>query len=84
MLTAQVLVVADTPDRSAVIQAGQPPAQMGAWLLDIPEGSDARATAAAWVEAQTLPLGTIVRIVDISVDPPRLYQHRLSAAWEDI
>jgi hypothetical protein len=44
---AQVLIIADRS--SAVIQPGQPPAQMAAWLMTVPNGSDALTTAKAFV-----------------------------------
>lgn len=82
----QVLLVADRPD-SAVIQPGQPPATMGAWLLDIPDGSNALDTAAAFVaniRATAVSLGTVVRVIDLSANPITVRIFRLDSSWTEI
>lgn len=79
---AQVMLVADRP--SAVIQQGQPPAQMSAWLLDIPEGSTATATAAAFANDHGFPIGTVARIIDLSVTPIVMSAYRLDSQWVSV
>lgn len=61
---AQALLIADTQQQHAVVQTGQPPTHIGAWFIEIPEGSDALTTAAAWVESQTFQVGTIMYLLD--------------------
>lgn len=77
---AQVLLIADRPE--AVIQPGQPAAQMAAWLLDIPQDSTAAATAAAFADSHGFPIGTIARIIDLT-NPASLTiaVFQLSSQW---
>lgn len=82
-MAGQVLLIADRSE--AVIQAGQPSAQMGAWLLDIPDGSDATATAANFAGSQAFPIGTTARVIDLA-DPSQplsavMAKYRLSSQW---
>lgn len=81
---AQVLIVADRS--SAVIQPGQPPAQMAAWLMDVPAGSDALTVAKAFVKDQSFPLGTVVRVIDSAhiTDPLAAQAFQLENSWVSI
>ncbi len=79
---AQVLLVADRP--SAVIQPGQPPAQMAAWLLDIPEGSTAIEIAGAFASQHGFPLGTVARVIDLGATPITVATYRLDSQWVQI
>lgn len=74
----QVLVICDRPD-TAVIQTGQPPAQMAAWLLDIAKGSDANTTVSTWIETEGMPLGTVIRVIDLTKTPLVLTMFTLSS-----
>ena len=77
-MAGQVLLVADRSE--AVIQPGQPPAQMGAWLLDIPDGSNAANTADQFANDQGFPIGTIARFVDVS-SPGVMETYQLNSTW---
>lgn len=59
----KVLLIADTPDQTAVVQAGQPPTHMGAWLIDVPVGTDPLKAATDWVATQTFQVGTVMRVL---------------------
>jgi hypothetical protein len=74
----QCWLIADRPE--AVIQQGQPPAQQAAWLLTIPSGSNANATAAAFA-GQQFPAGTVARVIDLSVSPITVSTFTLTAQW---
>lgn len=63
-MAGQVLLVADRSE--AVIQVGQPPAQLGAWLLDIPPDWNALETASDFAGKQGFPIGTTARVIDLS------------------
>jgi hypothetical protein len=78
---AQVLLIMDRP--SAVIQQGQPPAQMAAWLLDVPADGTALGVAAAFASANQFPLGTIARVIDLSkiTDPQAVQKFQLDSSW---
>ena len=73
----RVLLIADRSE--AVIQPGQPPAQMAAWFLDIPDGSDAATVAAEFVGEQGFPIGTVCRIVDLSDDSSVMETYKLDS-----
>jgi hypothetical protein len=75
----QVLLIMDRP--SAVIQQGQPSAQMAAWLLDIPAGSDANATAAAFASEHGFPIGTVARVIDLSQATLQIRTFTLTSQW---
>jgi hypothetical protein len=78
-MSGQVLLLADRSE--AVIQPGQPSAQMGAWLLDIPDGSTADAEAAAFATTQNFPIGTVARVIDLSANPSIMQEFTLQASW---
>jgi hypothetical protein len=78
-MAAQVWLIADRP--SAVIQPDQPPAQQAAWLLDIPAGSTAAATAASFAADQGFPIGTVARVIDLSASPLTIQTFVLSSQW---
>jgi len=75
----KVWLIADRP--VAVVQAGQPPAQQAAWLLDIPSGSTATATAAAFAADAGFPIGTVARVIDLSVSPLAISTFTLNSQW---
>jgi hypothetical protein len=77
--SAKVWLIADRP--TAVIQVGQPPAQQAAWLLDIPSGSTAAATAAAFASNAGFPIGTVANIIDLSVSPLTIATFTLNSQW---
>lgn len=79
-MAGTVLLVMDRSD-SAVVQAGQPSAQMGAWLLPIADGSSANQTAADFAASNSVPVGTIARVVDLSVTPITIAAFRLDSSW---
>lgn len=76
-MAGQVLLIADRSD--AVIQPGQPSAQMGAWILNIPDGSNALETAAAYADAQNFPSNTIARVIDLTTTTVNVY--KLQSSW---
>jgi hypothetical protein len=78
-MAGTALVIADRPE--AVIQQGQPPAQMAAWLLDIPDGQNAVQAAAAWVQTQNMPIGTIARVIDVTAAGAAMATFRLDSQW---
>jgi hypothetical protein len=75
-MASQVLMVCDRT--TAVIQPGQPPAQMGAWLLDVPDGGDPLAVAAAFADSVGFPIGTTARVI---VDLSGVQIFKLTSQW---
>ena len=78
---AQALLIMDRPP--AVIQDGQPETQMAAYLIDIPAGSNALQAAAKWVQTQSVPVGTVARVIDIAAaQTANAYStYRLDSQW---
>jgi hypothetical protein len=63
----EVLLIADRTDQSsAVIQDGQPPAQMGAWLIPVAKGEDPVAVAETFATSAGMSAGMLCRVI---VDP---------------
>lgn len=80
----QALLVADKTDQSVVIQEGQPPAQMGAWLLiyDPDAGQSALSVAADFAAQHGFPVGTVARVVDLATTTVLTYQ--LESQWVEV
>jgi hypothetical protein len=78
-MAGQVLLIADRPE--AVIQTGQPPAQMAAYLLDIPDGEGALQVAADFAASQGFPVGTAARVIDLTADPLSMVVFTLTSSW---
>jgi hypothetical protein len=78
--SANVLLIADRSE--AVIQPGQPSASMGTWILPIPTGSNAAATAASFAATQGFPVGTNAYVIDLSATPLTIAEFTLTASWQ--
>lgn len=81
-MAAQVLLIANRSE--AVIQAGQPPAQMAAWLLDIPDAkgnSNALSVTAQFCTDNNFPIGTVARVIDLTVTPLVIQKFTLTGTW---
>lgn len=81
-MAAQVLLIADRSE--AVIQEGQPSAQMAAWLLSIPDtkgNSNALAVAAQFCTDNSFPIGTTARVIDLTVNPLVIQTFTLTGTW---
>lgn len=79
MAEQKVWLIANRP--TAVIQPGQPPAQQAAWELDVPDGKSATQTAADFAGQQGFPIGTVARVIDLTVDPITMQSYQLSSQW---
>lgn len=81
---AQALLVADKADQSVVVQQGQPPAQMGAWLLDYDpaSGGSALSAAANFASTHGFPVGTTARVVDLATTTVATY--KLQSQWVQV
>jgi hypothetical protein len=75
------LLVADT-HTSSVKQDGLPTSQVGAWFIDVPDGSDAVTAATAWVENMNFPVGTRVWLYDPADYTPHEYD--LQSQWVQV
>lgn len=75
---SQVLLIADTPNATTVVQAGQPPTHMGAWMIDVPTGATPLQAAKDWVGQQSFPLGTVVHVL---TDLTPLQTFTLATQW---
>ena len=75
---ASALLVADT-GHSAVTQDGLPTAEVGAWFIPIPDGSDAVGAATEWVATQSFPIGTSVWLYDPVQYTPQEFE--LQSQW---
>ena len=62
-------------------QDGPPPVQQAAWLLDVPEGSDASTVAAQFATDQGFPIGTRAHVIDLSADPLVIQVLELTSQW---
>ena len=73
------LLVADRPE--AVIQAGQPSAQMAAWVLpyDPDKGGSALQAAADFAKLHGFPMLTVARIIDLATASVQTFQ--LQSNW---
>lgn len=62
----QILVIAQPPDQSAVLVAGQPPSAMGGWLVDVEDGTDEIQAASNFISNQgfRFAVGTKVMLFD--------------------
>lgn len=78
---AQAILIADRTE--AVIQPGQPPAQMAAYLLDYdPATGSALQAAADFATTAGFPIGTVARVVDLhALDIPTF---QLQSSWAPV
>ena len=77
---AQVLLVVDQ-GQTAVVVTGTPPTKMAAWLLDVPDGSDALAVAADFANSESFPVGTRAYVV---TDLTSMTEYQLQSSWAQV
>lgn len=66
-MAGQVFLIVDSVNSSAVIQPGQPPTTVAAYVLNVPDGQTGEDVAKAFFREQRFPLNSAAYIVDATL-----------------